>query len=87
MRDMIYVINQPDFNSLQVNFPRDRFETYPGTMDFFPSGRVDFELEFSASTYEVSENINKELLDFGLVNQMTVNQLFKEINKKLDKRK
>ena len=85
-KDFIYIIERPYFSSLKVQHKtRDHPFMDGSLMSEFE--RVEFDLSFVADKYFCSENINKELLDFGLVNQMTVNQLFKEINKKLDKRK
>ena len=88
MFDHIYIMDSPRFESITVDFPHDEIQDIRGyvtSVRHYDS--PDFTLKFQAREYQVCENINKELLDFGLVSQMTVNRLFKEINKKLDKRK
>ena len=87
MYDRVIIIQSPLFNQLEIDFNPERINFMDGSSGMSYPHRTNFELSFSVGSYHQSENINKELLDFGLVNQMTVNQLFKEINKKLDKRK
>lgn len=80
----VMTVQKPVVRNLTVNQEFDRFESMHG--DRFAMPRcVTIDISIYALGYDLNPDQN-DLIDFGLVDQMSVRQLFDAINKKLSKR-